>query len=127
MTHLISPILALIFYLGIDFIHTSNIDHVSTKELFSGAQKSENYLGNKARSLFDWKGTEPLITKIKNIQRQENQRMVFLLENRQIWIQLEPRQQPFKEGELVSITASLLGGFNMESRSGINTLVRRIQ
>ena len=127
MTHLISLILALTFNLGIDFIHTSNIDPVSTKELSSGAQKSENYLGNKARSLFDWKGTGPLITKIKNIQRQENQRMVFLLENRQIWIQLEPRQQPFKEGELVSITASLLGGFNMESRSGINTLVRRIQ
>ena len=127
MTHLISLILALTFYLGIDFIHTSNIDPVSTKGLSSGAQKSENYLGNKARSLFDWKGTGPLITKIKNIQRQENQRMVFLLENRQIWIQLEPRQQPFKEGELVSIKASLLGGFNMESRSGINTLVRRIQ
>ena len=127
MAHLISLILALTLYLGIDFVHTSNIDPVSTKELSSGAQKSENYLGNKARSLFDWMGSEPLITKIKNIQRQENQRMVFLLENRQIWIQLEPRQQPFKEGELVSIKASLLGGCNMESRSGINTLVRRIQ
>tara|TARA_S200000501_G_scaffold129426_1_gene122285 strand:- start:151 stop:621 length:471 start_codon:yes stop_codon:yes gene_type:complete len=89
--------------------------------------KEEKYIGNRAKSLFDWKGTEPFISKIKKIRSREKQRMVFLLNNDQIWIQIEPRFQPFKEGEQVYIQANFTGGFNMRSESGAFTEIRRIQ
>ena len=127
MTNLFSLFLALSLYLSIGSIHATNSDTASSRVPTSKAQKNENYLGNKARSLFGWKGSKPLITRIKNIRSRKNQRMVFLLENSQIWIQIEPKRQPFIEGELVSIKASLLSGFNMESRSGVSTLIRRIK
>ena len=83
--------------------------------------------GNQMKSLFDWEGAEPFIGTIKKIRSREKQRMVFLLENDQVWIQTEPRPQPFQEGEQVSIKTGLMGGFNMRSKSGAYTRVRRIQ
>ena len=127
MAKLIFLTLVLTTYLGIGSIRASSSGAISTKKSSSKGQENEDYLGNRAKSLFDWEGSEALITKIKSIRGQENQRMVFLLENNQIWIQIEPRQQPFKEDELVSIKASYMGGFKMESRSGLSTMVRRIQ
>ena len=99
---------------------------VNAKAPPEGAQ-DENYIGNRSKSLFDWEGAEPFISKIKKIRSREKQRMVFLLENDHVWIQIEPRPQPFREGEQVSIKAGLMGGFNMRSESGAFTRVRRIQ
>ena len=89
--------------------------------------KEEKYIGNRAKSLLGWKGTEPFVSKIKKIRSREKQRMVFLLNNDQIWIQIEPRFQPFTEGEQVYIQANFTGGFNMSSESGAFTQIRRIQ
>ena len=97
------------------------------KAISTISPKEEKYIGNRAKSLFDWKGTEPFISKIKKIRSREKQRMVFLLSNNQIWIQIEPRFQPFKEGEQVYIQANFTGGFNMRSESGAFTQIRRIQ
>ena len=99
----------------------------SDKAISTKSPKGEKYIGNRAKSLFDWKGTEPFISKIKKIRSHEKQRMVFLLNNDQIWIQIEPRFQPFKEGEQVYIQANFTGGFNMRSESGAFTQIRRIQ
>ena len=99
---------------------------VNAKASPGGAQ-DENYIGNRSKSLFDWGGAEPFISKIKKIRSRKKQRMVFLLENDHVWIQIEPRPQPFREGEQVSIKAGLMGGFNMRSESGAFTRVRRIQ
>ena len=99
---------------------------VNAKASPEGAQ-DENYIGNRSKSLFDWEGAEPFISKIKKIRSREKQRMVFLLENDHVWIQIEPRPQPFREGEQVSIKAGLMGGFNMRSESGAFTRVRKIQ
>ena len=99
---------------------------VNAKASPEGAQ-GENYIGNRSKSLFDWEGLEPFISKIKKIRSREKQRMVFLLENDHVWIQIEPRPQPFREGEQVSIKAGLMGGFNMRSESGAFTRVRRIE
>jgi len=99
---------------------------VNVKASSAGAQ-DENYIGNRSKSLFDWGRAEPYISKIKKIRSREKQRMVFLLENDHVWIQMEPRPQPFREGEQVSIKAGLMGGFNMRSKSGAFTRVRRIQ
>ena len=111
-----------------DFLKNKNNDDptVNTETSPEGTQ-DENYIGNKSKSLFDWEGAEPFISKIKKIRSREKQRMVFLLENDHVWIQIEPRPQPFREGEQVSIKAGLMGGFNMRSESGAFTRVRRIQ
>ena len=99
----------------------------SNEAISAEGPKEEKYIGNIAKSLFDWKGTEPFINKIKKIRSREKQRMVFLLDNDQIWIQIEPRFQPFKEGEQVYIQTNFTGGFNMRSESGAFTQIRRIQ
>jgi len=93
----------------------------------STVDKRRQSQGNQRKSLFDWEGAEPFIGTIKKIRIREKQRMVFLLENDQIWIQTEPRPQPFREGEQVSIKTGLMGGFNMRSQSGAFSRVRRIQ
>ena len=100
---------------------------ISTKDTSTTSTEDEKYIGNKSNSLFDWEGVEPFISKIKKIRSREKQRMVFLFENDQIWIQIEPRPQPFREGEQVSIKAGLMGGFSMRSESGAYTRIRRIQ
>ena len=99
----------------------------SSEAISTESPREEKYIGQRAKSLFDWKGTEPFISKIKKIRSREKQRMVFLLNNDQIWIQIEPRFQPFKEGEQVYIQANFTGGFNMRSESGAFTEIRRIQ
>ena len=104
-----------------------NDDPTENMETSPEGTQDENYIGNKSKSLFDWEGAEPFISKIKKIRSREKQRMVFLLENDHVWIQIEPRPQPFREGEQVSIKAGLMGGFNMRSESGAFTRVRRIQ
>ena len=105
----------------------NNDDPTVNMETSPEGTQDENYIGNKGKSLFDWEGAEPFISKIKKIRSREKQRMVFLLENDHVWIQIEPRPQPFREGEQVSIKAGLMGGFNMRSESGAFTRVRRIQ
>ena len=100
---------------------TANEESVSTDE------KPPQGPGNRMKSLFDWDDAKPFISKIKKIRSREKQRMVFLLENDQVWIQTEPRPQPFREGEEVSIKTGLMGGFNMRSKSGAYSRVRRIQ
>ena len=104
-----------------------NNGSVANVENSPESAQDENYIGNKSKSLFDWERAEPFISKIKKIRSREKQRMVFLLENDHVWIQIEPRPQPFREGEQVSIKAGLMGGFNMRSESGAFTRVRRIQ
>ena len=104
-----------------------NDGFVANVEASSEGPQDQNYIGNKSKSLFDWEGAEPFISKIKKIRSRGKQRMVFLLENDHVWIQIEPRPEPFREGEQVSIKAGLMGGFNMRSESGAFTRVKRIQ
>ncbi len=102
-------------------------EETSSEKLLSTDEKPRPSPGKRMKSLFDWDDAKPFISKIKKIRSREKQRMVFLLENDQIWIQTEPRPQPFREGEEVSIKTGLMGGFNMRSKSGAYSRVRRIQ
>jgi hypothetical protein len=56
----------------------------------------------------------------------EKQKMVFQLENEQIWLQSSPRRLPFKEGDVVRIKNATLGGYIMRSEKGVSTRVSRI-
>jgi hypothetical protein len=63
---------------------------------------------------------------ITSILAGDKQKMVFQLENEQIWLQSSPRRLPFKEGDTVTIKNALLGGYIMRSEKGVSTRVQRI-
>ena len=68
-----------------------------------------------------------LTTTIVAVRRGEKQKMVFQLENEQIWMQSTPRPLPFEEGDTVSIKNATLGGYFMRSTKGTSTRVQRIR
>ena len=68
-----------------------------------------------------------LTSTIAAIRAGEKQKMVFRLENAQIWIQATPRPLPFREGDTVTIKNAFFGGYFMRSEKGTSTRVQRIQ
>lgn len=76
-----------------------------------------------------WLGDEKvnLTSTITGILSQDKQKMVFQLENEQIWIQSTPRPLRFEEGDVVTIRNASLGGYFMRTESGVSTRVQRIQ
>ena len=82
--------------------------------------------GGKRETTFLGDEKVDLTSTIKAILAGEKQKMVFQLENNQIWIQASPRPLPFREGDKVTIRNALLGGYFMRSEKGVNTRVQRI-
>ena len=75
-------------------------------------------------------GKDPVINltaTIKALRRSDTQNMVFLFDNDQIWMQITPRVLPYHEGDKVTIENGFMGGYFMESSSGVITRVKRIQ
>ncbi len=68
-----------------------------------------------------------LTTTIRAIRTGDKQKMVFLLDNEEIWMQSSPRLLPFEEGDTVNIKNALLGGYFMRSTKGVSTRVKRIR
>lgn len=66
-------------------------------------------------------------SRLKSVRDSEKQKMVFLLENDQIWIQDSPRSLPFTEGQDVTIKSGTIGGYSMSNAEGVSTRVRRIK
>ena len=65
--------------------------------------------------------------KIKAILNGDQQKMVFLLDNGQIWLQSSPRNLPFHKGDDVTIKSGTMGGYILRTISGTSTRVRRIK
>jgi hypothetical protein len=61
------------------------------------------------------------------IKDERQKKMVFRLENGQIWLQNSPRSLPIKSGEKVTIKSALVGGYILRSENGTSTRVRRIK
>ncbi len=68
-----------------------------------------------------------VISKIQDLRSGNAQKMVFLLDNNEIWLQNSPRNLPFHKGDEVTIKSGLLGGYIMRSDGGTATRVRRIR
>ena len=66
-------------------------------------------------------------TTIAAIRAEDQKKMVFRLENGQIWIQTSPRTMDFSEGDTVTIKSARMGGFIMRNQAGTSTRVNRIQ
>lgn len=84
----------------------------------------------RPRGFLDWpeaEDAEEISSTIAAIRRQDKTRMVFRLENGQIWMQVAPRDLPFQEGDRVTIKVGRIGGMTMRSEGGTSTRVQKIQ
>ena len=69
----------------------------------------------------------PRVARLQAIRRGEKQKMVFLLENGEIWLQSAPRDVAFYQQDKVTITRGVLGGHFMRNAAGVSTRVVRIR
>lgn len=77
--------------------------------------------------MFSKKAKVNISSRLKSVRDKEKQKMIFLLENDQIWIQDSPRSLPFAEGQDVSIKSGTVGGYSLSNAEGLATRVRRIK
>jgi len=66
-------------------------------------------------------------SKVKTLRAEDQQRMIFLLENGEVWVQSSPRNLPFKEGDEVRVKSGLMGGYFMRTKKGVSTRVNRVR
>ncbi len=84
----------------------------------------------RSRGFLDWPEAEDVAeisSTIAAIRRQDKTRMVFRLENGQIWMQISPRELPFQKGDKVTIKQGRIGGMIMRSEGGTSTRVQKIE
>jgi len=81
----------------------------------------------KSKSMFDRGEKIDFAATVEAVLSKEKQKMVFRLDNEQIWIQDSPRPLPIKKGTKVRITSGLVGGYLMRTEGGTSTRVHRIK
>jgi hypothetical protein len=91
---------------------------VSSEDVSGQAEKKTGFLGDELVNV---------TTTISAILAGDKQKMVFELDNGQIWLQSSPRNLPFKEGDVVTVKNALLGGYFLRSEKGVSTRVNRIR
>ena len=77
--------------------------------------------------LFDRGETQSITSRVVAVRQRDKQKMVFLLENDQIWIQVSPRDVPIEEGDMVTVSSTLMGGHMLRTAHGVTTRVNRIR
>ena len=90
-------------------------------------EDERNSLGFSLSKIFNRDPGGDFQSRITELKAGNSQKMVFLLENSQIWLQDSPRTLPFRVGDTVKIKKGLLGGYTMRSKSGTSTRVQRIR
>ena len=80
----------------------------------------------KRRGMFD-KRDEVIITSIiKEVMKRDRKKMVFQLDNGQVWIQSSPRDLHIRAGDQVTIKSGLIGGYILRNSAGTSTRVKLI-
>lgn len=77
--------------------------------------------------MFSKKAQVNISSRLKSVRDQDKQKMIFLLENDQIWIQDSPRSLPFAKGQEVTVKSGTVGGYSLSNEEGLATRVRRIK
>ena len=80
-----------------------------------------------SRGMFSKKPKVKISSRLKSVRDMDKQKMIFLLENDQIWMQDSPRSLPFSKGQEVSIKSGTIGGYLLSNEEGVSTRVRRIK
>jgi hypothetical protein len=77
--------------------------------------------------LFDQDERVDLTSTITHVHAKAQQKMVFQLENKQVWMQSVPRLLRIREGDQVTIENASVGGYMMRTDRGVTTRVERIR
>ena len=80
-----------------------------------------------SRPIFGRKEKVDFTSTLTAIRRGDQQAMMFLLANQQVWMQNAPRDLPFKEGEEIRIKSGTVGGYIMRNDNGTSTRVKRVR
>jgi len=81
----------------------------------------------KSRSVFSFPEKVNIESTIAAVKSEYQKKMVFRLENGQVWLQNSPRELPIKEGDSVTIRSGTIGGFILQTAGGTSTRVQRIK
>lgn len=81
----------------------------------------------KSRGIFSFPEKVNIESTLAAVKNEYQKKMVFRLENGQIWLQTSPRDMPIKEGDKVTIRNGTIGGFILSTAGGASTRVRRIE
>ena len=79
------------------------------------------------RGLFSAKEKLNINSRLVSVRDKDKQKMVFRLENEQIWLQDSPRSLPFRKGDEVTIKSATIGGYILSNQKGVSTRVRQIK
>jgi len=85
-----------------------------------------NNLISKTKRMFD-RETVKVIATIKEVIDRDRKKMVFLLDNDQIWLQTSPRNLPIRQDDKVTIKSGFIGGYILRNEKGTSTRVERIR
>ena len=80
----------------------------------------------KTKKMFD-RDTVQFSAAIKQVINKDRKKMVYLLDNDQIWLQSSPRNLPIHEGDTVTIKSGFMGGYILRNDKGTSTRVERIR
>ena len=97
----------------------------STQQLEDDDDDADSF-GRKLGGFFSKPTAGDLQSRVKTVRRRDRQKMVFLLENDQIWIQISPRDVPINVGDIVTIKNTRFGGYMLRTEGGTSTRVSRI-
>ena len=64
-----------------------------------------------------------ITSSIKALHKQDKQKMIFMLENGETWIQSSPRPVPVRAGDKVTIKSGIVRGFILRTENGVSTRV----
>lgn len=79
------------------------------------------------KNMFDFGEKIDLSATVVDLLKKDKQRMVFKLDNDQIWIQTTPRSLPIKKGDNVTIRSATFGGFILRTEGGTSTRVSMLE
>jgi len=80
----------------------------------------------KTKRMFDRESIKITAT-IKEVIDKDRKKMVFLLDNDQIWLQTSPRNLPIRQNDKVTIKSGFIGGYILRNGKGTSTRVERIR
>jgi hypothetical protein len=93
-------------------------------------EKKESFtrkLITKTKRMFDRDTTQQFSATIEQVVNKDRKKMVFLLDNDQIWLQSSPRNLPIRQGDTVTIKSGFIGGYILRNDKGTSTRVERIR
>jgi hypothetical protein len=108
---------------------TDQIPAVTTEQTGQPQQEQKSSAPSRRWRLgkiFGKRNADTIEGTISAIRIRDRQKMVFQLDNGQIWMQDSPRNLPIRKGDRVTIRSGFIGGFVLRNSSGTSTRVRRI-